>query len=163
VQLEPDYISGDAYNSHFVNTGEANSVNSSMIEDGTIAMEDIGQNGASAGYVMQYNGTNWVPVKLGFPAPNYDSEWVFCAQDDTVRLVHGLGGDPDNYLVILDQKDSGTNTLNNIHIGWEKVWMGTHNVERGSYYNQLDASSIRVKRGDNDTAADSIRVRIWIY
>jgi hypothetical protein len=45
----------------FVRTGQASSVTSAMITDATIAASDLGSMGASAGMVMMYNGSAWVP------------------------------------------------------------------------------------------------------
>jgi len=45
----------------FVRTGQANSVTSAMIVDGTIAAADLGQMGASTGQVMKWTGSAWAP------------------------------------------------------------------------------------------------------
>ena len=50
-----------ALDSRYVNEGQASSVTSNMIVDGTIAAVDLDQMGASSGQVMKWNGSAWVP------------------------------------------------------------------------------------------------------
>jgi hypothetical protein len=50
-----------ALDSRYVNEGQASSVTSYMMVDGTIAAVDLGQMGASSGQVMKWNGSVWVP------------------------------------------------------------------------------------------------------
>ncbi len=50
-----------ALDSRYVNEGQASSVTSNMIVDGTIAAADLGQMGASTGQVMKWNGSAWAP------------------------------------------------------------------------------------------------------
>jgi hypothetical protein len=50
-----------ALDSRYVNEGQASSVTSNMIVDGTIAAVDLNQMGASSGQVMKWNGSAWVP------------------------------------------------------------------------------------------------------
>jgi hypothetical protein len=50
-----------ALDSRYVNEGQASSVTSNMIVDGTIAAADFGQMGASIGQVMKWTGSAWAP------------------------------------------------------------------------------------------------------
>jgi hypothetical protein len=50
-----------AFDSRYVNEGQASSVTSNMIGDGTIAAADLGQMGASTGQVMKWTGSAWTP------------------------------------------------------------------------------------------------------
>jgi hypothetical protein len=50
-----------ALDSRYVNEGQANSITSAMITDGTIAAVDLGQMGASTGQVMKWTGSAWAP------------------------------------------------------------------------------------------------------
>jgi hypothetical protein len=50
-----------ALDSRYVNEGQASSVTSNMIVDGTIAAADLGQMGASSGQVMKWTGSAWAP------------------------------------------------------------------------------------------------------
>jgi len=50
-----------ALDSRYVNKGQASSVTSNMMVDGTIAAVDLSQMGASSGQVMKWNGSAWAP------------------------------------------------------------------------------------------------------
>jgi hypothetical protein len=50
-----------ALDSRYVNEGQASSVTSNMMVDGTIAAVDLGQMGASSGQVMKWTGSAWAP------------------------------------------------------------------------------------------------------
>jgi len=50
-----------AFDSRYVNEGQASSVTSNMMVDGTIAVVDLGQMGASSGQVMKWTGSAWEP------------------------------------------------------------------------------------------------------
>jgi hypothetical protein len=50
-----------ALDARYVNEGQASSVTSNMLVDGTIAAVDLGQMGASSGQVMKWTGTAWEP------------------------------------------------------------------------------------------------------
>jgi hypothetical protein len=50
-----------ALDARYVNEGQASSVTSNMIVDGTITAVDLNQMGASAGQVMKWTGSAWAP------------------------------------------------------------------------------------------------------
>ncbi len=50
-----------AFDARYVNEGQANSVSSAMIVNGTIVASDLGQMGASSGQVMKWTGSGWAP------------------------------------------------------------------------------------------------------
>jgi hypothetical protein len=50
-----------ALDARYVNEGQASSVTSNMLVDGTIAAVDLGQMGASSGQVMKWTGSAWAP------------------------------------------------------------------------------------------------------
>jgi hypothetical protein len=50
-----------ALDSRYVNEGQASSVTSNMMVDGTIVAVDLGQMGASSGQVMKWTGSAWAP------------------------------------------------------------------------------------------------------
>ena len=50
-----------ALDARYVNEGQASSVTSNMIVDGTIAAADLGQMGAATGQVMKWTGSAWAP------------------------------------------------------------------------------------------------------
>jgi hypothetical protein len=63
--LDGQHASAFAVVSHnhdaaYVNEGQANSINTGMIIDGTILLSDIGQNGATNGQVLKWNGSAWI-------------------------------------------------------------------------------------------------------
>ena len=47
------------HDSAYVDEGQVNSITSAMIVTGTIALDDIGQNGCASGQVIKWNGTAW--------------------------------------------------------------------------------------------------------
>ncbi|UCC79134.1 MAG: hypothetical protein JSW64_12790, partial [Candidatus Zixiibacteriota bacterium] len=51
------------HDAEYVNEGQADAVSSAMIMDGTIQFGDIGQNGAGAGQVMKWNGSDWTAAE----------------------------------------------------------------------------------------------------
>ncbi|MEE9553315.1 MAG: tail fiber domain-containing protein [candidate division Zixibacteria bacterium] len=48
------------HDTDYVNENQPNSISNLMIIDGTILFGDIGQNGASSGQIMKWNGSAWV-------------------------------------------------------------------------------------------------------
>lgn len=60
--LDSGDFAGSAHDhdADYVNEGQANSVTGAMVVDGTVQFGDIGQNGASAGQIMKWNGSAWV-------------------------------------------------------------------------------------------------------
>jgi hypothetical protein len=59
IALTSGYSSGSSYDSRFVNESQTNSVNSSMITNGSIQLGDIGQNGATTNKIIKWNGSAW--------------------------------------------------------------------------------------------------------
>ena len=58
-------LSGHNHDGAYVNEGQADSVTSSMILNGTLAFADIGPNGCTSGQVMQWNGSAWACAAAG--------------------------------------------------------------------------------------------------
>jgi len=52
---------GHNHDAAYVNEGQASSVTSNMMVDGTITAADLGQMGASSGQVMKWTGSAWAP------------------------------------------------------------------------------------------------------
>lgn len=48
------------HDDEYVNEGQADAISSAMILDSSIQFGDIGQNGAGAGQIMKWNGSDWV-------------------------------------------------------------------------------------------------------
>lgn len=85
--------------------------------------------------------------------------WMVVPTDTCRVFDHGLGGDPDSYAVemwFLDT-DDGWGLNRRYYGGLEESgkWYGVH-------WEDLTADTIRVCRGQDDNAADRIRIRIWI-
>ena len=91
-------------------------------------------------------------------APIYDSGWAEIAQNETKTFTHNLGGDPDNYLVVVEGWRSDLD-IHNIGIGSRIV---AANYE-GVYYKNLNNTSIKTYRNAADVAWVKVRVRIWKY
>lgn len=76
----------------FVRTGQANSVTSNMIVNGTIAAADLGQMGASAGQVMKWTGSAWAPRNDSVGGGGSgDSAWVRGTPDSVLYTIRQLG------------------------------------------------------------------------
>jgi len=69
-----DLLTRSQADDRFVNEGQANAITSGMIQNGTIAFGDIGQNGCTNGQVMKWNGSAWI-----------------CAADDDTTYTAGTG------------------------------------------------------------------------
>ncbi len=161
VKLTESYSSGSAYDSRFVNESQANSINSNMIQDGSILLTDLGPNGADTGQVIKFDGDNWVASeaagKPGFlPRAAWDSGWRALSAGGTLILSHGLGGNPDDYFIDFQFKDINDGYQVNINS------YGLRQTTLGAYYSNLSSTSIAVTRGGGDPFADYVRVRIWI-
>jgi hypothetical protein len=77
----------------FVRTGQANSLTSSMIVDGTVAAADLNQMGASSGQVMKWTGSAWAPRNdsVGQGGGSGDNAWVRGTPDSVLYTVNRLG------------------------------------------------------------------------
>jgi hypothetical protein len=100
------------------------------------------------------------------PNPDWDSGWVsLTAGAAATTLNHNLGGTLDDYVVDMQQK-SLSHGINHAHYGGmdfgENAWGGTRVDEMvGSYWRNLNTTSIKVYRRADDTFAEQVRVRIW--
>jgi hypothetical protein len=90
----------------------------------------------------------------------YDSGWR-SATSGTVDLTHGLGGDPDDYVVYMEMYGFAAG-VNQVQYGRDRFRHSDGTVRRlGAFWYGLDASSIHVFRGEYSSHADEVRVRIW--
>jgi hypothetical protein len=94
--------------------------------------------------------------------PAYDSGWVSIEQGGHVELTHNLGGTPDNYIVVMDQK-SHQQYVNNRHLGGETYMQDFINYDVGAYWQAITTDKIWVYREDDDGLAEQVRIRIWVY
>jgi hypothetical protein len=100
-----------------------------------------------------------------FSRPAYDSGWIAIDAGESVTFSHGIGGDPDNYVVDLQFRHTGAPSL-----GRHQQWYGGDNVwDDGSYFHlgacwrRLTSEEITVERFAEDNRAPQARVRIWVY
>jgi hypothetical protein len=104
---------------------------------------------------VTYGGSNIA----AFPRPAYDRGWVSISKGTTKTLTHDLGGNPDNYVFDLQFYDSS--------LGRHKQGYGGNHasitVAWGAYWKGLDDTRIAVYRYGDDSHAEKIRVRIWVY
>ncbi len=99
--------------------------------------------------------------------PLYDSGWIALRPGAARTLKHALGGNQDDYVVILDYKTDDVNGINQRYFGGADF--GTHpapghaaNDRVGAYWRSLTSSTITIYRRPEDTYADWVRVRIWV-
>ena len=98
-----------------------------------------------------------------FPRPAYDSGWRTINAGTSLTLTHGIGGNVDNYVVGLQFKDTGAPGINHAYYGVNSYWTGASTQYWGAHWRELTSTSIRVDRAVDDSNADKIRVRIWVY
>ncbi|MEO0077872.1 MAG: hypothetical protein ABIK86_02610 [candidate division WOR-3 bacterium] len=76
----------------FVRTGQANSVTSGMIVDGTIAGADLNQMGAATGQVLKWTGSAWAPRNDSVGGGGTgDNAWVRIGSDSVLYTIRRLG------------------------------------------------------------------------
>ena len=82
-----------ALDARYVNEGQASSVTSNMLVDGTIAAVDLGQMGASSGQVMKWTGSAWAPRNdsVGSGGGGGDNAWVRGTPDSVLFTIRQLG------------------------------------------------------------------------
>ncbi len=89
--------------------------------------------------------------------PDYDSDWVDVAQGETRTFIHGLGGNPNGYVVRVSSQSAavGINTRAAGGLEVDGRFYG-HN------WQNLTNTTINVFRRPHDVFADQVRVRIWV-
>ena len=111
------------------------------------------------GRFSQFGGLEINPVDI----ESFDLSII--GPNNHARCTIGFGADLNS-----DSRDeliiSGiTADAYGINIRWfggRDHWTGSGTSYGGAYYSNLDSNSVKVTRFSNDTAADSLRVRIWI-
>ncbi len=106
------------------------------------------------------------------PTPNFDSGWRTILADQTLVIMHNLGGTLDNYLVDVTFK-TPTGAIGGVagideyrqayDCGGGKTCFRSENT--GIKWSGLSTSSISIYRGKNEAPnyTEYIRVRIWVY
>lgn len=98
--------------------------------------------------------------------PAYDSGWGEM-QRSTKVFDHNLGGDVDDYVVVVNWKNQETVTPNHFGVnnrgeGGNHLYDGTQYWHTGVFWEELTSTQILVTRLDDDINAEEVRVRIWV-
>jgi hypothetical protein len=101
-------------------------------------------------------------TKYCFPRPDYDSGWVAVSPGGIKHLTHNLGGYADDYVIDMQAKSSMGLSSTNKGYGRDMAYIDSIE-EWGYYYLNLSSNNISIARGKDDSSANLIRVRIWIY
>ncbi len=96
-------------------------------------------------------------------APKYDSGWFNLSPGTSQTLTHGLDGNPDDYVVDLQFKDS-LFSINNRYYGGRRCYdaLSPYTQYRGAYWYALNNRQITVYRSGDDAMAGQVRVRLWL-
>jgi ligand-binding sensor domain-containing protein len=113
--------------------------------------------------VRRYPDDTWadqVRVRIYIPEPPaWDSDWVDINAGTVVTLAHGLGGDPNDYVIQTWHRDT-----NAAGIGVNHQFAGGCEAAGklyGASWQNLTGTTINVFRFSDDWVADQVRVRIW--
>jgi hypothetical protein len=95
-----------------------------------------------------------------FPRPAYDSGWIPLEKGELKILTHNLGGNTDNYVVLMSQRNSQegyTNFGDGLYLNGDE-W-------GGYYWSHLDTQTVNIWRGTGDLFSEGFecRLRIWVY
>jgi hypothetical protein len=100
------------------------------------------------------------------PDVDYDSGWTALDPEEAITLTHGLGGDPDDYLVYLEAKDTSLVSpgfgVNHLSYGMDADRPNGSPYWYGFYWRGLTSSEITVCRAWHDWSAEQVRVRVWV-
>jgi len=109
--------------------------------------------------------SNRINNYYGFPRPDFDTGWMMVT--GCLRVSHYLGGNPDNYVVDIQEKDvageagwASPGGISNMMIGGD-VRPGDIPDRYGFYYCNLDDREISIC--SFSPYAQRLRVRIWVY
>ena len=119
-----------------------------------VARGDLEVTGAYKGDIASISATDGAP----FPRPAFDSGWVSVPQGDNRAIEHGVGGDPDDYVVDMEFR-SGEFGRNNAGYGGD---IRSAVAVFGTYWYSLGARYVGVHRNADDNAAAEVRIRIWV-
>jgi len=100
--------------------------------------------------------------------PGYDSGWRTHNQNQARTFTHGVGGNPENYLMAVWQYDTSGNGINQRHFGGADFGVNppggyAENDRVGAYWRSLTSDEVVTYRRPEDGFADSVRIRIWDY
>ena len=115
---------------------------------------DLAVTGAYRGRITSESGNDGAP----FPRPAFDSGWVSVGQGNNRAIEHGIGGDPDDYVVDMEFRNDDLGRNIAAHGGDLRSTTATF----GAYWYSLGAQYIAVHRNADDVAAAEVRIRIWL-
>lgn len=96
--------------------------------------------------------------------PDYDSGWTTITANNNINFVHNLGGDVNDYTVVLEQKDTtGSYGINNKWLGTDVYYESGNRNDVGSFWVNLGTTSVRVWRNPQDVSSDQVRIKIWLH
>ncbi len=97
------------------------------------------------------------------PKPAYDSGWQSFGDGYTILCDHNLGGNPADFVVDLQFKDS-VGFINNAGYGGYEVTYGLspdYGHRMGAYWQALDEDSVVITRRAEEPYIKQARLRIW--
>lgn len=98
---------------------------------------------------------------------DYDSGWSAQSRGTDQELSHNLGGNPNRYFINMIFDDTnGPDDINQRHYGGmdcgaNSSGLYADNDRVGSFWFELENSSVTVYRLSEDEVADKVRLRIW--
>lgn len=105
-------------------------------------------------------GEQGIPGPSVMPAPSYNSGWVTIGDNEEITLFHNLGGDPDNYVV--DMQNRSNDSWLGINIYHHGLTDNVSPYFEGSAWWNLNTQSITIFKYE-DSTIDYMRIRIWRY
>ncbi|NOZ28346.1 MAG: hypothetical protein GXP39_09890 [Chloroflexi bacterium] len=137
-------------------------------QDAVPVVEEPGvlDEGASAGLFDAATAVSAVSSAFS-GGPSYDSGWVPLFPGSGRTLFHNLGGDVDDYVVVMDYKADDINGINQryyggVDFGTKPAPGASANDRVGAYWRSLTNATIVVYRRPEDRYADWVRIRIWV-
>jgi len=123
--------------------------------------------GGNSASVSGGNGNSASSYYQSDETPDYDSGWYSINANAYKDFTHNLGGDVNDYTVVLEQKDltGGGLGINNKWLGTDVYYTGggvTPNYV-GSFWVNLGTTSVRVYRNPQDVSSDQVRIKIWLH
>jgi hypothetical protein len=91
--------------------------------------------------------------------PLWHSTWTEITPGDCRVFNHELGGDPNDYVVEVWFRDTDAGGLGMNRRGYGGL--DANGQRLGAHWELLTTDTIAVCRGDDDTAADEVSVRVW--
>lgn len=96
--------------------------------------------------------------------PDYDSGWQSIAANNYIDFAHNLGGDVNDYTVVLEQKElGGSYGINNKWLGTDVYYISGTRYDTGSFWVNLNTTSVRVWNNPHGISSDQVRIKIWLH